>query len=294
MTPAETVAEIFRRVLLPGVTGGELAIEKPFGPRAARAAAEAVGGLEQSAEEQQLERELGAGTLDRGDEAVLRRLRRLSIADASTVVPRIDGAVVMIAALLHDVVAAFHPDLPGVFRPDAPVQLLEAATSGLAEVPAPSTVRAALLRHAWLGELPRFQLVRTEVKWWVGGASFVGRAPPQRLLAWPELRRVRRDERTVAILELPELFADHPNVAALTGAHGRAMSAFFAASPVTDLALAGRLSPPFTLTDAAARLLANPAGARVCRRAIALGEEGGRYAREVIANVAAEAAAVLA
>lgn len=294
MTPAETAAEIFRRVLVPGVTGGELVIEKPFGPKAARAAADVLGGLEPTHDEVKLDQELGAGVLERGEEALLRRLRRLSAADATTVVPRIDGAVVMIAALLHDVVAAFHPDLPGVFRRDAPQRLLEAAASGLSEVPPPRTVRAALVRHAWLGDLPRFSLVRTEVRWWVGGASFVGREPPKRLLAWPDVRRVRRDDRTVEILKLPELFTDHPGVTALTEAHGRAMSAFFLSSPVTDLALAGRLSPPFVLTEPATRLIENPAGARLCRRAIALGEEGGKYAREVIANVAADVAAVLA
>jgi len=279
---------------VPGVTGGELVIEKPFGPKAARAAAEALGGLEQTAEAQQLDKELGAGVLERGEEAVLRRLRRLSIVDASTVVPRIDGAVVMMGALVHDIVAAFHPDLPGMFRREAPLRLLEAATGALGEVPPPATVRSALLRHAWLGELPRFSLVRTEVKWWVGGASFVGREPPKRLLAWPDVRRVRRDERMVEILKLPELFTDHPNVTMLSDAHARAMTAFFATNPVTDLALAGRLAPPFSLTEAAARLLASPAGARLCRRAISLGEERGKYAREVIANVAADAAAVLA
>lgn len=294
MTPAETLAEVVRRVLVPGVCGGELLIEKPFGPKAARAAAEAIGGLDPSVEQVRLDQELGAGALERGDEAVLRRLRRLSIADASTVVPRIDGAVVMLAALLHDVVAAFHPDLPGMFSREAPLRLLEAATAGMLEVPPVSTVRSALVRHAWLGELLRFSLVRTEVRWWVGGASFVGRQPPKRLLAWPDVRRVRRDERMVELLKLPELFVDHPAQGPLAEAHARAMKAFFLASPITDLALAGRLVPPFTLSEPASRLLAHPAGARVCRRAIALGEEGGRYAREVIAQTSAEAASLLA
>jgi hypothetical protein len=294
VTPAETVVEIFRRILVPGVTGGELAIEKPFGQKAARAAAEVMGGVELSQGVVDLDREHGAKVLEQGEEALLRKLRRLANADVTTIVPRIDGGVVLLAALLHDLIAAFHPELPGIFRRDAPHKLLEATAAAFAEVPPPSTLRAALLRHAWLGDLPRFTLVRTEVKWWVGGASFVGRTPPGRLLAWPEVRRVRRDERGAEVLRLPELFSDRSDVATLTEIHGRAMSAFLAATPLTDLALAGRLSPPFVWTPSAATLVANPAGARVARRAIALGEEKGKYAREVIANVAGDAAAALA
>jgi len=293
VTPAETVVEIFRRVLVPGVTGGELAIEKPFGRKAARAAAEVMGGIDISQEVVNLDREHGAKVLEQGEEALIRKLRKLANADVTTMVPRIDGGVVLLAALLHDLIAAFHPELPGIFRRDAPHRLLQATASALAEVPPPTTLRAALLRHAWLGDLPRFTLVRTEVKWWVGGASFVGRTPPGRLLAWPDVRRVRRDERGAEVLRLPELFADRPDVATLTELHGRAMSAFLAATPLTDLALAGRLSPPFVWTPAAAQLVANPAGARLARRAIALGEENGKYAREVIANVAGDAAAAL-
>ncbi len=293
MTPAETVVEIFRRVLVPGVTGGELVIEKPFGRKAAYAAAEVMGGVEISREVVKIDEEHGTKALEQGEEALIRRLRRLANADVSTIIPRIDGGVVVLAALLHDLIAAFHPELPGIFRRDAPHKLLEATASALAEVAPPSTLRAALLRHAWLGDLPRFSLVRTEVRWWVGGATFVGRTPPKRLLAWPEVRRVRRDERGAEVLRLPELFADRPDVAVLTEIHARAMSAFLAASPLTDLALAGRLSPPFVWTESAARLVAGPAGARLARRAIALGEENGKYAREVIANVAGDAALAL-
>ncbi|MBI2395055.1 MAG: hypothetical protein HYV09_36125 [Deltaproteobacteria bacterium] len=293
MTTAATTTEVFRRVLLPAITGGELVIERPFGPKAARAAGEAMGLGDRTAEEREVDRMLSTTTLERGDEALLRRLRRLTATDAVTISPRIDGSVVWLGALLHDVVAAFHPDLPGVFRRRAPHQLLEATAVALEEVPAPPTVRSALLRHAWLGDLPRFSLLRTELRWWVGGASFVGKEPPRRLLAWPEVRRVRRDDRTVEILRLPELFADNTTTA-IGSLHARAMAAFLAATPLTDLMMAGRLSPPFQLTEAAAHLIASPAGARLARRAIALGEEGGKFAREVLASVGGAAAAALA
>lgn len=294
MTPAETTAEIFRRVLVPAVTGGELIIEKPFGQRAANEATRVLGGIEQSGEEVRLDQYFGPRTMQQGEEALLRKLRRLANADVPTIVPRIDGGVLVLGALIHDLVAAFHPDLSGVFRRDAPSKLLEATARALSDVPPPTTLRAALLRHAWLGDLPRFTLVRTEVRWWVGGRSFVGRAPPSRLLAWPEVRRVRRDERAVEILRLPDLFSERAATGPLIELHARALSAFFAASPLTDLAMAGRLSPSFTWTASAAALVASAAGARLARRAIALGEEGGKFAREVIASVAGDAAAALA
>lgn len=303
MLPAEVVAEIFRRVLIPGVQGDALSIEKPFGRRAAFAAAECVGGFAAaecvggfaaaSEEVAMLDEWFGASTMQAGEECLLRKLRRLANADLSALGPRIDGGVVALAALFHDLVAAFHPDLPGAFRRDAPGKLLMMTADALREIPAPPTVRAALLRHAWLGDLPRFSLVRSDVKWWVGGRSFIGRTPPARLLAWPEVRRVRRENRAVELLRAPDLFGDRGDVALLTELHARAMSAFLAATPLTDLALAGRLSPPFTWTAAAAQLVANAAGARLARRAIALGEDGGKFARDAIASVAGDAAATL-
>jgi hypothetical protein len=171
--------------------------------------------------------------------------------------------------------------------------LLEATAEALEAIPPPATVRAAILRHAWLGELPHVALARTEVRWWVGGASFVGREPPKRLLAWPEVRRVRKDTRSVEVLRVMELFADRPEVAGLAELHARAFSAFFAATPLTDLALAGRISPPFSWRETHGKLAASAAGARVARRAIGLGEERGKFAREVIAQAAGDAAATL-
>jgi hypothetical protein len=275
------------------VTGASLLLEKPFGRKAAFAATSVFGGLDTTPEEVALDQWFGANAMQQGEEALLRKLRRLANADVSTIIPRMDGGVLVLAAFIHDLVAAFHPELPGVFRREAPSKLLEATAQGFAEVPPPATLRAALLRHAWLGDLPRFTLMRTEVRWWTGGRSFVGRAPPARLLAWPDLRRVRRDAREVEIMRLPDLFSDRATTAPLIELHARAMSGFFAASPLTDLALAGRLAPPFSWTPAVASLVATPAGARLARRAIALGEEGGKFAREVIASVAGDAAAPL-
>lgn len=290
---SEIVEAVVRRVLVPAVTGGTLVIERPFGQKAAFAAAEAVGGFGVSEGLAQIERELGPSVLERGEESLLRRIRRIVDADPVAIGPRLEGGVVAAAALFHDLVAGFHPDLPGAFRRDAPSKLLEATANGLASIPAPATLRAAILRHAWLGELPKFSLSRTEVRWWVGGASFVGREPPARLLAWPNVRRVSKETRNAEILRVLELFGDRGDVSAVGELHARAMAAFFASSPLTDLAFAGRLAPPFTWNDRLQAVVSSAAGARVARRAIALGEERGKFAREVIQAQAGEAAAAL-
>jgi hypothetical protein len=290
--PSVVVEAIFRRVLVPAVTGRALVIERPFGKKNAIAAGE-VFGFTTTKEEGEIEKYLGPATLGDGEEALLRRIRRLAAIDTVAVGPRIEGGVLAVGALFHDLIAAYHPDLPGLFRRDARRQLLEATAEALESIPPPETVRAAIVRHAWLGDLPRVALARTEVRWWVGGASFVGREPPKRLLAWPDVRRVRTDTRSVEMLRVLELFADRPEVAGLAELHARAFAAFFAASPLTDLALAGRISPPFAWSPSIARVVASPAGARVARRAIGLGEEKGKFAREVITATAGEAANAL-
>ncbi|MEO7094215.1 MAG: hypothetical protein ABI175_13250 [Polyangiales bacterium] len=281
-TPAEIHAEVLRRILVPGVTGGQLEIGKPFGARRAKLAAQAAGST-------------GGSALDPAEEAVLRRLRRIAPADIASIGDRIDGAVVELGALFHDLIASFHPDMPGLFRPNAPQKLLGATAKALGDVEQPATVHAAMLRHAWLGELVHFDCVRTEIKWWTGKAAFVGCAPPARLLAWPGARRVQRQDRRVPIMRLPELFEGAParDVTALLGElHARAVNAFLAASPITDLALAGRLAPTFGFLPSHARFLASPAGARIARRAIALGEDGGKPAFEAIASASGDTARV--
>lgn len=292
----ELLAAVTRRILLPSVTGGALEIGPPFGDKRARLAGSAVGDEEsdrstgselhgESRGHASVRELLGGGVLDATEEAVLRRVRRLAPTDASALGPRLDASTVELAALFHDCVAAFHPDISGVFRRSAPRRLLEASIASLVATPGPATVRGALLRHAWLGGLVHFELRRTDLRWWTGSASFIGRAPPARLLAWPDLRRVQRDDRRVELLHLPELFGERGD-AGLAELHARAMSAFLAATPLTDLVLAARASPPLVWTAALASLVDLPAGARIARRALALADDGGRHALEAIATAA--------
>lgn len=275
-TAAEIKAEIARRILGPAVSRtAPLVLGRPFGPRRARLAAEAFS---ETAGTVALAREIGPSV----EGAVLERLRRLCPVDAAAIGSTLDGPTIALAAHLHDALAAFHPDLGGMFRGSAREDVLELAIEAMVALPRPATLREALLRHAWLGEVPRFSLARVDVRWWTGRASFIGQQPPARLLAWPELRKVQKTERRVPVLRLPELF-DARLALTLSDPFLRAMAAFFAASPLTDLAHAGRLAPPFAWTAATRALVALPAGARLARRAVSTGEEGGRFARDAIA-----------
>ena len=288
-TAAEILVELVRRVLGPSVASGRIVLGRPFGPRRARLAAEAFGHKDGDRHLAALTRELG-GTVDDG---LLSRLRALSPLDAPALGSTIDGPTIELAASMHDALAAFHPDLAGLFRGAARERVLELAIESMVALPPPATVRGALFRHAWLGALPRFSLARVDVRWWTGSATFIGCTPPSRLLAWPGARRVQRNERRVPALRLPELF-DARLTATLGDAYARALAAFFAASPLTDLAFAGRLAPPFAFGQATRALLSLPVGVRLARRAIASGEDGGRLARDAIAATRSPEAALLA
>ncbi len=284
--PAAILGEVLARVLRPAATGGALGIGRPFGPRRAKLAAEAVPDRDDT--DAELRALLPASSLDAAEEAVVARMRRLAPIDDASIGPLLSREVVWLAALLHDAVAAFHPDLGGFFRGGARRQLVHLTIEALAEVPDPATVRGALLRHAWLGDLPRWSCARVEVRWWTGHASFVGERPPGRLLAWPQVRRVHTQERRVELMRLPELFPDRGDFGWIGEAYGRAMAAFLARSPLTDLALAARTWPAFAWTSAIDALTSIAAGARIARRAIASGEDQGKSAMEVIAAVAGD------
>lgn len=283
--PSEIVAEVLRRVLSPAALGAPLQIGQPFGRARALAAAESLaGGRTDGASDPAAEGEvralLHAAALDATDEAVVRRLRALSPIDVESLGPRLDPQSTRLAALAHDAIAAFHPDLVGTFGGGRrPSRLLEATSRALAEVPAPASVREALLRHAWLAPLFDFELVRTGVRFWVGSRDFVGVEPPARLLAWPELRRVHRTERRAELLRLPTLF-EGDAAGALAEPWARAMAGLLAASPLTDLAHADRAAPAFVVTPAAWALVASDAGARLARRVLVA---AGRAASDAVA-----------
>jgi hypothetical protein len=283
--PSEIVAEVLRRVLTPAALGTPLQIGQPFGRKRAASAAESLAGKPSAGDagapaEGEVRALLHAGIGDSTDEAVVRRLRALAPIDVESLGARLDPTSVRLAALAHDAIAAFHPDLIGVFGGGRrPTVLLDSTAAALAEVPPPASLREALLRHAWLGPMFEFELVRTGVKFWVGSRDFVGAEPPARLLAWPEVRRVHRTDRRRSLLEIPALFEGDTR-AALAEPWGRCMACLLAATPLTDLAHADRLAPTFVAGPALASLVESEAGARLARRVLVA---AGKAAIEAVA-----------
>lgn len=253
---------LYRRVLEPLLTGSDLRIERPFGETA---------------------KHMQADVPQSGRELIVRKLRQFAAIDSLDEQP-IDNDIIVMAAAMHDLIAAFHPALKGAFRADAPLALIDYASQALSLVRPPQTLRSALMRHVWLGSIVGYSLVRSDVHWWVGSDSFVGKEPPARLFLWPELRRVRRADRTASVVALAELFSDRQDLGALEVSYNEAIDRFFCATPLTDLFYAARRTPVFSWRPVHEQLLATePASALTCR-VIAANKDGGRAAAQAIAS----------
>jgi hypothetical protein len=163
--------------LLPLVCGGRVHVGRPFGPAAverlarlafAPEAADAVAAL-----------------------AVVRRdVAARFLRDAAA--PPLDAATLRLGAALHDLLVLVHPALegPGVTRRQARVA---AAAHALASLGPPASAEEAVERHSLLARVAEIARTDSTVTFWLGRETFVGRVPPPRVTAMPNLRRVRVD-----------------------------------------------------------------------------------------------------
>lgn len=102
------------------------------------------------------------------------------------------------------------------------------------ELPPPADDGELVIRHTLLGNLVRVTRSDTEIRFWLGRRTFVGSEPPERLLRWRQLRRVREERHTTGWLAT-ELSEDQHQLLGL----------LFAQSPLTDLLTPDRPAPPF-------------------------------------------------
>jgi len=169
----------------------------------------------------------------------------------------------ILAAMLHDVVQSTHPGFDAVFRRSAPNRLLDVAQLTLARVPPPLSVGDALSRHTWFHRI--FEVTRTDVKlsWWTGSQTFLGTEPPARLMAWPEVRRVRKDEIPHPLMELPQSGA-----AVDAAKFSTTLTELLRRTPLTDVATCARGGPPFAWSDAAVALISSRNGRTLVVRAL--------------------------
>jgi hypothetical protein len=244
--PRAVANRLFRDFLAPLVLGGEVTPGRPIGAR--------------SALELFDPHLLDLDRVRDVERARVRVARELAPVDR---VERPTQAEWALAASLHDLVQATHPGFHAILRRAGPARLLALVHQTLDRVPAPASIGQALARHTWFARM--FDMIRTDtvVKWWVGSRTFLGREPPARLSAWPDLRRVRVDKRSRDLMQVVDAGAvvDAPQFAS-------SVTRFLSKTPLTDLATCDRTAPAFAFRAESLGLIANPAGRTLATRAL--------------------------
>lgn len=242
---AELVAAVAKRVLEPLVAGGELRPVAPIGE------ARALAALPWAAQATSL--------LDEVRARRVRVARRFCAVDA--IGDPTPGEWLMLFAL-NDILQSTNPTLLGPFGADRPRKLLVAAQATLLHAGPPATVGEALSRHATFARVLEIVRIDTHVSFWVGKRVFRGVRPPARVLAWRNVRRVKEREHTVRVSEMA------PDIPAAQPLFTESLAMLLAATPLTDLANAGRDVPPYRWTGAALALIATRAGRTLAQRAV--------------------------
>lgn len=276
--PQALAERLFATFLAPLVVGGTMRPEKAIGGKGALS----IGDGRAPAD---------SDLLAKVELARVRVARKLAPIDTLTPAPT--GTEWAIAAALHDVVQATHPGFNAALRRRGPAKILEVVDKTLEHVAPPSDVGDALSRHTWFSRM--FDLGRTdiELKWWTGSQTFLGTEPPNRLLAWPEVRRVQQTRSNRPLMELPSYGASVD-----MNMYSATIQGILKKSPLTDLATLNRDAPAFSFTHENLTFAATQAGRTLALRAFALLPERavdtalGRATRELFAQGARRALVV--
>jgi hypothetical protein len=196
---------------------------------------------------------------DRVAAARVRRARKLVPIDT---LPDPGAADWALGAAFHDLLQTANPIFDAPLRRRSAARILDLVHATLERVPASTSAREALVRHTWLARAPEVARTDTEVKWWVGSRTFLGVDPPDRLTAWPEIRRVEIIRRPTPLLELAPLAVDRDRLS-------EALSTLLARTPLTDLATCTRAAPAFAWRRSTLALLGTRAGRTLAFRALA-------------------------
>ena len=240
---------LFEHFMAPLVLGGELRPGRPIGGKAA---------LELGIERTVTHVDLASHV----ELARVRVARQLAPIDY---LPGPDAEEWALAAVLHDLVQAAHPDWRGFLRSSSgPTRLLRLAELTLDRVGPVSNVREALGRHTWFSRLLEITRTDTKVSWWVGSQTFLGTEPPARLSAWPELRRVHVDRTPQKLLDLPGAGGQ-----VTPERYAAALARFLRATPLTDMATCARPSLPFEWSGPTLAFVAMRGGRTLALRALA-------------------------
>jgi hypothetical protein len=151
----------------------------------------------------------------------------------------LDGDDLALAAGLHDALFLVHPRADQWSVSERQRRKIIETALALVSRPLTRDRTRVMARHALLHNL--FHLVRhdTTVSWWTGRARFLGQAPPTRLTAWRNVRRVRED---VTVVDFDELLAV-PDTAPV-------IATLLRRTPLTQLLDAHPGAPPLHWEDA--------------------------------------------
>jgi len=273
--PATTAQRLFDAFLAPLVLGGNVTPGPAIGPRLALS----LGGAEVA---------LDPSRRTEVEIARVRVARRVVAIDVVDPPSREEWAL---AGALHDLVHALHPGLDTVFRRSAPGKLVDGVQALLERIKPPASLAEVVSRHTLFARMLELRRTDTKVSWWIGSQSFLGTAPPPRLLAWPGVRQVHTEETSYTLTDLPETSHGPRRERLLTE-----LRRFLGRVPLTDLATASRTAPLFEWSGATLGLLATQGGAALGRRALELGPEAdvdaalGRATRHAVKGEAWETA----
>jgi hypothetical protein len=236
---------LFESTLAPLVLGGTIAPGHALGARVAWSLGDVAAPTNRELAEQV---------------RVARRKRARSLAPVDDV-PELDGVDWALAAAFHDLLQAVNPTFDAPLRRYAAARILEVARAAIERAPAPARVSEALARHTWFARVLDVRRTDTAVSYWAGSRRYLGREPPARLTAWPELRRVSVAKERLDLLDLSPLAVDRERLT-------QTLAAFLERTPLTDLATCSRTAPRFVWGASTLALLDTEGGLRIALRAL--------------------------
>jgi len=240
--------ELARDVIAPLLTGGELVLHRPFGPKLALALGEG-----RTVVDNDLRTKI--------DDARLRVARSLVAVDA---LPPLSPAEWAMAAAVHDLLQVTNHELSSFATRGRHDDLLDATLELVQRIPPSATLEEALARHATFSRLLVLRRLDQKVSWWTGSESFRGQKPPARLLAWPGLRNVQ--VRTEAI----DLIAMAGGTPLDEQRYLHLLDQLISCSPLTDLATSYRVTPTFVWSRHTLGVVATVAGGNLALRALSV------------------------
>jgi hypothetical protein len=262
-----TADRLFRGTLSPLVLGGTIAPGHAIGARVG-----ALLGGAGAPTDRTLAQRVHAGRV--------RRARTLSPVDDVADIDESDWAL---GAALHDLFQTVNPTFDAALRRYAAARILEVARTAVDRVRPPTRVGEALARHTWFARIFDVKRTDTSVSYWAGSRRYLGREPPPRLTAWPEIRRVNIARERIDLVDLSPLAVDRERLT-------QTIAAFLERTPLTDIATCARAAPRFTWNEPALALLQTDGGLRLALRALDRAPPGdvdtaiGRATREILSG----------